>query len=97
MRSYARIWLLFLTPAALFLLAGLCYAFKQDDVDKLLNTKQCAWCDLSNVELADADLAGANLSGAHLSGAQWTDGGKCKQGSTGECQKDIPFSAPGMF
>ena len=97
MRSYARIWLFFLTPAALFLLSGLCYAFKQDDVDKLLNTKQCAWCDLGNAELSGAKLENANLADADLSGAQWTDGGKCKQGSTGECLKDIPFSAPGLF
>jgi uncharacterized protein YjbI with pentapeptide repeats len=38
-------------------------------VQKLLSTRQCPRCDLSNAGLVFADLAKANLSGADLSGA----------------------------
>jgi uncharacterized protein YjbI with pentapeptide repeats len=44
-------------------------AYKQSDVDKLLSTKQCPNCDLSEANLIGANLSGANLSGANLSGA----------------------------
>jgi len=67
-------------------------AFKQEDVDKLLKTKQCPNCDLSGANLNGADLGwadlnGANLSDAKLSYAVWTDGSKCKAGSIGQCVK----------
>ena len=53
------------------------YAFKQTDIDKLLATQQCQWCDLRNADLSDAQLSGAqianaNLSGANLSGADFS-------------------------
>ena len=39
------------------------------DLTQLLNTKQCAQCDLSNSGLVQANLIGANLSQANLVGA----------------------------
>ncbi|MDD5008876.1 MAG: pentapeptide repeat-containing protein [Syntrophorhabdaceae bacterium] len=44
-------------------------AFKQKDLDKLMTTKQCEWCDLRNADLSGAQLSGAQLSGAALSNA----------------------------
>ncbi len=40
-----------------------------EHTQKLLSTKQCSQCDLSNVGLVLANLAGANLSGANLTRA----------------------------
>jgi uncharacterized protein YjbI with pentapeptide repeats len=53
---------------------GPSHAFKQADVDKLIKTRACQWCDLGGVELSGAklshaDVSGANLSKAKLSGA----------------------------
>ena len=45
-------------------------SFNQADLDKLLSTKECQWCDLHNADLSGAKLAGAQLSGANLSGAR---------------------------
>ncbi len=45
------------------------HGFKQADVDKLLSTKECQWCDLNGANLEGADLAGANLASANLSSA----------------------------
>ena len=42
------------------------------DIDKLLETKECQYCDLSNADLTDADLEKANLVGAKLTGANLT-------------------------
>lgn len=44
-------------------------AFKQSDLDKLLATKQCAFCDLRQADLSGKDLSGGRLSGANLSDA----------------------------
>lgn len=68
---------------------------------RLISTRQCRGCDLSNANLAEADLYGSDLSsadlsfanltnakltGADLSGATWTDGQKvCAEGSIGVC------------
>ena len=41
-------------------------AFKQADLDKLLATRECRWCDLHNADLAKTGLSGAQLSGANL-------------------------------
>nr|WP_322111842.1 pentapeptide repeat-containing protein [Aerosakkonema funiforme] len=41
----------------------------EDNIKKLLATKQCQNCDLSGVNLSGANLPNANLSGANLSGA----------------------------
>ncbi len=43
--------------------------FRQEDVDRLLSTKQCPNGHLSGANLAGADLSGANLAGADLYGA----------------------------
>lgn len=66
------------TVIILFIIPDMSYAFKQTDLDKLLATKQCQWCDLRNADLSDAQLSGAqiantNLSGANLSGADLSD------------------------
>ena len=54
----------------LFLTSGLSYAVRQADLDKLLATKRCVWCDLSDADLSGAQLSGATLSNSSLSGAQ---------------------------
>jgi uncharacterized protein YjbI with pentapeptide repeats len=59
-----------LTCFASFFLPCVSYAFNQADLDKLLSTKECQWCDLHNADLSGAKLAGAQLSGANLSGAR---------------------------
>jgi len=46
------------------------FAFKPADLDKLMKTGSCQWCDLGNAELTGAGLSGADLSGANLSGAR---------------------------
>jgi len=55
---------------ASFFLPSVSHAFNQADVDKLLATKECQWCDLHNADLSAAKLPGAQLSGANLSGAK---------------------------
>jgi uncharacterized protein YjbI with pentapeptide repeats len=55
--------------ASLFFPSITC-AFDQKDLDKLLATKKCQWCDLHNADLSGAGLSGAYLSGANLSGAK---------------------------
>ena len=44
-------------------------AEKPEDLQKLLATKQCPFCDLSGAGLVLANLTGANLAGANLAGA----------------------------
>ena len=39
------------------------------DIEQLLKTGVCEYCDLSNVDLSDAELERANLVGANLEGA----------------------------
>jgi uncharacterized protein YjbI with pentapeptide repeats len=58
-----------LAIALLSLLCSPCYAFRNADLDKLLKTKKCQWCDLQNADLSGTHLAGADLSGSNLSGA----------------------------
>jgi uncharacterized protein YjbI with pentapeptide repeats len=53
-------------------------AFNQDDLARLLKTKQCSDCDLSEANLSGADLSrtwlpGADLTNANLSNA-WLSG-----------------------
>jgi tetratricopeptide (TPR) repeat protein len=43
-------------------------AAKPQDIQKLLSSKQCSQCDLSNAGLVFANLTGADLSGANLTG-----------------------------
>ena len=44
------------------------YAFKQADVDKLVSTLECQWCNLDHADLSGKKLGGAQLSSANLSG-----------------------------
>ncbi|MEQ9357819.1 pentapeptide repeat-containing protein [Coleofasciculus chthonoplastes] len=44
-------------------------AFNQKNLDQLLETNNCRFCDLRDADLSDTDLSGAILSGADLSGA----------------------------
>ncbi|MBA4417234.1 MAG: pentapeptide repeat-containing protein [Syntrophus sp. (in: bacteria)] len=53
----------------LHLIPGTSYGFNQADLDKLLETKKCQWCDLGNADLSGAQLSGADVSGANLYGA----------------------------
>jgi uncharacterized protein YjbI with pentapeptide repeats len=55
--------------SVMMLLSGLCYAFNSADLDKLLKTGKCQWCDLQNAGLSGSRLVGADLSGSNLSGA----------------------------
>jgi uncharacterized protein YjbI with pentapeptide repeats len=41
-------------------------AFKQEDLNKLISTKQCPKCDLEGANLNNADLKGSNLIDANL-------------------------------
>ncbi|WP_414544871.1 pentapeptide repeat-containing protein [Nostoc sp. CCY0012] len=50
-------------------LATIAQAANFTHVQKLLATKECQNCNLSNAGLVMADLSGANLSGANLAGA----------------------------
>ena len=42
------------------------YGFKQEHVDRLLQTKKCPACDLKGADFTGADLSDANLSDAIL-------------------------------
>lgn len=44
-------------------------AFNAQQLQQLLQTKQCIACDLSGADLANQDLSGANLVGANLTSA----------------------------
>jgi len=64
--------------AALCLAPGRLFAFNKANLDSLLATGRCEWCDLSNADLSREDLpkarlSNANLSGANLSGADLSD------------------------
>ena len=39
------------------------------NIEQIIETKECEYCDLSNADLSDVDLKGANLVGANLQGA----------------------------
>jgi uncharacterized protein YjbI with pentapeptide repeats len=57
---------------ALYLAPFTSHAFKQTDLEKLLATKECRWCDLTNADLSGAQLSGADVSGANISRAKLT-------------------------
>jgi len=48
-------------------------AFKQEDLDKAVTTRQCPFCDLVGAKLAGTDLSGGRLSGTRLSGANLSE------------------------
>lgn len=58
-----------LIVAAICALPDLSYAFQQKDLDKLLATGECKWCDLRKADLSGSKLQGAQLAGAVLSNA----------------------------
>jgi uncharacterized protein YjbI with pentapeptide repeats len=66
--SLASVFCLVFT--ALCLASGTSHAFRQTDVDKLLATNNCQWCDLRGADLQGGQFSGADLSGANLSEAQ---------------------------
>ena len=43
--------------------------YQTPNIEQLLETKECKYCDLSNADLSGVDLEGANLVGANLQGA----------------------------
>jgi uncharacterized protein YjbI with pentapeptide repeats len=54
------------------------FAFNQKNLDALLATRRCEWCDLTNADLSREDLprarlSNSNLSGANLSGADLSE------------------------
>ena len=57
---------------SIFFLSGQLFAYKESDLKKLLDTKECPECDLSKAgyqsihKLSTADLSGANLYDANL-------------------------------
>ena len=55
------------------LMASSAHSFKQADVDKLLATRECQWCDLRGAHVPGANLSGTDLSGANLTEAQLSD------------------------
>ena len=59
---------LWVTLSSLYLIPGASYGFNQADLDKLLETKKCQWCDLGAADLSGAQLSGADVSGANLYG-----------------------------
>ena len=47
-------------------------AFDSADLQRLIDTKKCSKCYLTDTDLYRANLAGANLAGANLAGANTT-------------------------
>ncbi|MEO1671876.1 MAG: pentapeptide repeat-containing protein [Cyanobacteria bacterium J06631_2] len=47
--------------------------YQTPEIERLLETKACEYCDLSNADLSGVDLKGANLLGANLQEADLTD------------------------
>jgi uncharacterized protein YjbI with pentapeptide repeats len=67
-----------LSAIILCLVSNMSLAFNQANLDSLLATGKCEWCDLTNAnlsreEIPRARLANSNLSGANLSGADLTE------------------------
>ena len=53
----------------MFIIQGKTAAFDPNDLQRLLATKSCPNCDLSNADLSGANLTFAYMAGANLSGA----------------------------
>ena len=68
------------------------YAFEQLDLDTLLNTYQCAACDLTLAELEETALSGADLSGADLSGADLEETNLSDADLSGAFLSDVNFN-----
>lgn len=64
-----RIIAIVLSVAAISTVAGIygaMYTVRQDQVQKLLETRECRGCDLSGTNLAQLNLEGVNLEDANL-------------------------------
>lgn len=64
-----------ITSIVVFIIAAVCvfgtsHGFNQSQLDSLLATKRCEYCDLRNADLTGAALTGARLIGANLTGAR---------------------------
>jgi hypothetical protein len=46
--------------------------------------------DLTGAEFKGADIRGAKFGNANLSLVRWVDGSRCKEYSSGECDREPP-------
>jgi uncharacterized protein YjbI with pentapeptide repeats len=60
-------FLFFCSIVASSLISSTTHAFNQADVEKLIATRLCEWCDLHEADLSNSELAGARLTNASLS------------------------------
>ena len=59
----------FVVLAFLMTIGSQVSAFDPADLQRLIDTKKCSKCYLTDTDLYRANLAGANLAGANLAGA----------------------------
>ena len=79
-QEYHRCVKRFLFGLCLFFLIAASWeagAWDKIDYQRLMATKKCVKCDLTEAYLSGADLVFTNLSGANLSGANLTETKKC--------------------
>ena len=55
--------------AFLMMISSQVVAFDPADLQRLIDTKKCSRCSLTDTDLYRTNLAGANLAGANLAGA----------------------------
>jgi uncharacterized protein YjbI with pentapeptide repeats len=65
--------ILVITCAVLGVFTSGSYAFDQTHLEKLMSTKTCQACDLTNANLSKLDLKGAKLMETNLTGANLTN------------------------
>jgi len=68
-KTRKRVFIIWSVLAPLLAVAPGAHAFTQEEVNKVLTTKQCPFCDLTGAQLTGTDLSGGRLSGARLSNA----------------------------
>ena len=56
----------------IYLIAFNSYAFDESHLNRLLQTKTCEYCDLSNADLRKKNLQKAKLTGSNLSGTNFS-------------------------
>ena len=71
-RMRNRVVVVFLACLSFCIISFAAHAFKQTDLEKLMATGECRWCDLTDANLSGARLSGADLSGANISRAKLT-------------------------
>jgi len=69
MLNQQKLWFALVAFLIVVSLQATAQAANDQDIKKLLATKECSGCDLSDAGLVMANLSGADLSGANLSGA----------------------------